>query len=75
MSAIDEQIFDLSGACPFYGGNPEHCQLHEVRKVGFLERLSYIATLSAEEKELLISCHDTCIQKLEKDALDKVKKK
>ena len=57
---LDAVLFALSNECPLHGGNPSDCQLHLVRKQSILERLSFIATLSEEEKRVMVKCHEKC---------------
>ena len=69
MEEYDEKLCELSTACPFLGGNPSHCQLHELRKRNYLDQLSYLAHLSIEEKEEMYHCHEDCLKQLEAHAL------
>ena len=72
QDSYDKEINSLAEGCPFLGGNPTHCQLYELRKLGYLDKLMHFASLDSDEKKKIIDCHSDCLHQLEAHKLNEV---
>lgn len=52
-------LMNLSCACPF-GGNPEECCMHEIRKIAPKDRFEWVNRLSDSQLEVICSTHRQC---------------
>lgn len=55
-----QMLTSLQWECPL-GGNPPHCQLHEVRKMDMGQRMRWIATLSDDQCSRMYQHHLDCL--------------
>jgi hypothetical protein len=63
---LHKRVFGLSVACPFDHGNPGACPLHEVRKMGVMERFEWLHEQSEEGMRNLLVFHQKCLEEKEK---------
>ncbi len=52
------------------GGNPEHCQLHEIRKLPYKDSISWVMGLTNDECLRYYQSHLECMSCHEPKALD-----
>ena len=61
--ALETGVMGLAMECPYVGGNPAGCPLHEVRNLGLWERVKLIYCLSDEDLDILWAEHQNCLRK------------
>lgn len=54
-------LFGLIFSCPFDKGNPEGCQLHNLRNLDPAERLAWVRSLSDDQAAEYIESHRRCL--------------
>ena len=59
IDAITTQLYGLINECTL-GGNPPDCQFHELRKLSFSERISFINQISDSVKVDYYVKHKAC---------------
>jgi hypothetical protein len=58
---LDQQLAELTVACPWANKNPLECPLCNVRKLPTSAVADWLARLTPEEKEYLILYHQCCL--------------
>lgn len=58
---LPSSIVNLLAGCPAAEANPEHCPLHQVRKLPVQEALDWAAGLSTDDKAFLLQYHRCCL--------------
>lgn len=59
---LRSQIFGLTMECPTMG-NPEECQLHEIRKLSIKDRFEWVESLTLDKCKELYDNHKECFYK------------
>jgi hypothetical protein len=60
MDAKFCQLIGLLVACPSHGGNPAHCQLHQMRLLPMSDRFTWARELPPAEIQRIIATHQQC---------------
>jgi hypothetical protein len=60
MDAKFCQLIGLLVACPSHGGNPAHCQLHQMRLQPMSDRFTWARQLQPAEIQRIIATHQQC---------------
>ncbi len=55
-------IVGLLVECPLHHGNPEHCQLHALRKLSMMDRFSWSLKVTADEAFRIMNCCSGCLR-------------
>ena len=63
---IKAHIFGLTVACPYAGGNPNDCPLHEIRQLPLSERKVWVKDLTDEECRSYCEYHSHCLSTKER---------
>jgi hypothetical protein len=58
---LHKQIFGLSVCCPFDHDNPWDCPLHEVRKMGVMERCEWLHGQTNPQMLDILDYHQKCL--------------
>ena len=58
---LHKEVFGLSVACPVDASNPCTCPLHEVRKMGVMERCEWLHELSNLKMLGILASHQKCL--------------
>jgi hypothetical protein len=58
---LQRYILALADACPLDQSNPEHCPLHELRKLKMEERLEWLRELNKDDARYLAAYHHVCL--------------
>lgn len=61
QSSLPSSIVTLLAGCPAGDTNPDHCPLHEVRKLPPQDALDWVAGLSPDDKAFLLQYHRCCL--------------
>ena len=54
------ELLNLLVKCTVLGGNPEKCPLVEIRKMGWQNRLKWVAKLNNSEIDDIFKYHNQC---------------
>jgi hypothetical protein len=60
MDAKFCELIGLLVACPSQGGNPAHCQLHQMRLRPMSDRFAWAQQLPPAEIQRIIATHQQC---------------
>ena len=60
---LQKEVFHSSVGCPLNHGNPSACPLHEVRKMGVLQRYEWLHEQSEEDLQDFLTFCQQCLEK------------